>query len=506
MPLPEQSGHPWPPPQWQPAAADMAEADAWYTGDPSKLAGQYGGVASNTHNTRTGFAKFWSRAGGGDTTPRTPRLHAPAAADIAQAAADLLFGEPVVWTVTAYEGDTEAAVQTDRINELVDTLNLDVTLIEAAEVASGLGGVYLRPTWDPQAADTPLLTVVHADSAVPEFRWGRLAAVTFWSQVHSEQGKVWRWLERHETVAGQGWVHHGLYVGTVKELGKQVPLDAHPATEGLAGNIIRQPTGIRLAPAYVPNQLPNRRHRKDPQLGRCGRSDTAGAEDLMDAYDELFTSWMRDFRLGKARIIVPNEFLEKQGRGKGAAFDVDAEVFSPLEMDPTVQDRAGIQLIQPTLRVGDHQVSMGELFEMIVRHAGYSPQSFGLQGDGAQITATEVDAKGDRTDATLGKKWRYFRPALRETMWNLLCIDREIFGSQVLPVLPDVERPAGAEQNMRDTASMLNLLNLADAASTETKVRMLHPDWDTSQVEREVEAIRSESETIVDDPTGGLPA
>jgi hypothetical protein len=37
-----------------------------------------------------------------------------------------------------------------------------------------------------------------------------------------------------------------------------------------------------------------------------GRSDFSGLEISLDTLDEAHASWMRDIRLGKARLIVPH--------------------------------------------------------------------------------------------------------------------------------------------------------------------------------------------------------
>ena len=50
---------------------------------------------------------------------------------------------------------------------------------------------------------------------------------------------------------------------------------------------------------------------------------------------------------------------------------------------------------------------------------------------------------------------------------------------------PDMTDPA-------EVASAVNLLHNAQAATTETLVKMLHPDWANSKVEEEVTQIYSE--------------
>lgn len=51
-----------------------------------------------------------------------------------------------------------------------------------------------------------------------------------------------------------------------------------------------------------------------------------------------------------------------------------------------------------------------------------------------------------------------------------------------------------------ELAATAELLRRAEAASTDTLVRMMHPDWDDAQVSVEVDAILGESGRVVADP------
>src|SRR5690606_4592477 len=145
--------------------------------------------------------------------------------------------------------------------------------------------------------------------AWPEFRWGRLLAVTFWRVVQETEFITVRHLERHELDAqGNGVILHGLYQGTRDQLGHVVPLTENEATRGLqvdasgASTVFPRTPGLGVV--HVPNQRPNRLHRAHPVGRDLGRSDLQGVEGLLDSLDEAYTSWMRDIRLGKARLFV----------------------------------------------------------------------------------------------------------------------------------------------------------------------------------------------------------
>lgn len=491
VPLPA-SDQPWPPPTWNAIAADIRLADVWYSGTATDLAEHYAGAPVRERKS------WWGRQRSGQQVQTEQRIHLPTAAAIAQASADLLFGETPSFKV-------QNAKTADRITQLVDEAGIGATLVEAAELASGLSGVYLRPVWDREVADHPMLTVMDPDRAIPEFRWGRLYAVTFWSEIEVDETKVVRHLERYEP----GFILHGVYVGTSTNLGTKVDLKGYQATKNLdavqtGGVEDLRPYDIEnCAASFVPNIRPNRQRRTHPLGRHMGRADTQGLESLMSSIDEAWSSLMRDIRLGKRRIIVPDEFLEHLGRGKGATFDSDREVFSGLDIDPRAAEKAGITLVDFAIRAADHLAPITELYSQLTAACGYSTSSLGQGDDGPQKTATEVDSEETISDRTTAKKWRYFAPATAHSIEVMLKLDRGVFRSGVEVERPTVERPTAAEASMRDVASMLNLLNLAKSASIEQRVKLLHPEWDETAIGDEVDAIRKESTTQVSDPFEG---
>ncbi|MEV5567571.1 phage portal protein [Streptomyces sp. NPDC052196] len=485
MPLPDNNA-PWPPPQLASLYREMHVDDAWYSGDRKRLSEVY----QHQQRREDGRRRLWARHRQQQPGKRDGRLHIPLAGDIATASADLLFSEPPTFTVA----DTTTQ---DRLAELVEAGGIANTLLEAAEVAAALGGVYLRITWDVSLAPRPLLTAVHADAAVPEFRFGQLAAVTFWHELASDSATVWRHLERHEA----GRILHGLYQGSPDRLGTRVPLTEHPEVADLADSLGPEgdaiETGIpELTAAYVPNIRPNRRHRGSP----FGRSDYAAPlHDLMDALDETWSSWLRDIRLARARLLVPDGYLRDHGPGRGASFDDDREIWQTLNIPPTEQG-AGITLSQFAIRVAEHQSTADAIVQQAVRSAGYSAQTFGLGDQGAAVTATEVKARERRSMITRDKKSRYWLPALADMLLVMLRLDRTLFTPGLMPERPRVTFGDSVSEDSASTAQTLSLLQQAQAVSTDTKVRTLHPDWDDTAVQEEVDRILTETGQAVPDP------
>jgi A118 family predicted phage portal protein len=388
----------------------------------------------------------------------------------------------------------EGSAAKDRVDEVLNDGAFHARLLEAAEFSAALGGAWLRLVWDQEIADHVMIDAVAADAAIGEWMWGKLTAVTFFTEYTEGSGnqEVIRHLERYEP----GVVYHGLYKGDAKSLGIAVPLADHPSTAPyveLVDDAGAIPTGVKtILAAYVANMRPQRRWRKVEALTQLGRSDYDGVEQLMDALDETYTSWMRDVRLGKARIIVPENMLKDLSKGKGAAWDEDQEVFTALKeslSDDTITPQ------QFAIRVEEHARTAEALVDQILDAAGYSPSTFGRGGEGV-ATATEVVSRERKSDRTRSKKTRYWSQALSPLLTTWLELDGLVFGGgakgEVQVVWPDDSQP-----DPEVLSRTIETLHRAVAVSADTKVRMLHPDWDEEQIAAEVAAVIAESGALV---------
>jgi hypothetical protein len=490
MALPE-SGAAWPPPQWAPYYRAMRVDDAWYSGDRARLARVYG-----HHPEVRERRKLWGRKSSEfRMRKKEARLHVPLAGDIARTSADMLFAD--MPTITVPDTATQA-----RLDVLLDEGRVQETLLGAAEQAAALSGVFFRVTWDRDLVPRPILTVMQPDAAIPEFRFGLLRAVMFWRELEgSTDAHVWRHIERHEP----GRIVHALYEGTPDNVGRRVPLTEHPDTADIAATLDEtgdsMATGVpQLTAAYMPNMLPNRLHRTAP----IGRSDYQSVYDMFDSLDEVWTSWMRDIRLARARLIVPDGYLRSEGPGNGASFDDDREVWHGLKIPPT-EKGGGITLAQFAIRVAEHQATADAIVRQAVQTAGYDAQAFGLDGDGQPVTATEVDARSARGMTTRKKKTGYAKHPVADMLHVMLQVDAALFTPGLKPERPRVEFGDGVAESEQQTATTLDLLARAGAVSTATKVKYLHPDWNDTDVQAEVSAILAETGAGAPDPVGSFP-
>lgn len=471
--LPE-NGSAYPPENHKHIFRVYEEHNAWHTGDPAVLRKTYADVPQDYRPRRY---MFWTRKGATELQIDRHQLHVPLAGDIAQTSADLLFSEPPNFVINNGEMSESDNQNTQmQLDDLLRTCGLKNKLLEAGETCSALGGVFLRLVWNTNFMKNPTIQVVSPDRAIATFMYGQLVAVAYVTEYESPDGQnVMRHIEHHE----DGYIHHALYEGTKSNIGTRVSLDRLAETADLEDEI-RLPFDS-LASVYVPNQRPLRRLKGY----EYGRSDYDGIEGLFDAIDEAYTSWMRDVRLGKSRIIVPTEYLERRGRGRGTSFDIDAEIFTGLEIDPNTENK-GIQPVQFEIRHEQHKTTVMELIDRAVTAAGYSPQSFGINIEGRAESGTALKLRERKSFTTQGKKQRYWTQPLEDIIEKLQILDVEIFSKQYKPIKPRIEWQDAVQQDVRESATVIESLHRAQAASLETKVRLLNPELTEEEVAEEV--------------------
>ena len=522
MPLP--GNVPWPPKEFDPYFEQVEEYDSWYKGHVEELQARYMNQPITHRAQYNGGLVGWGTRAWLGRPPAAgearTRLHIPLAADIATLSADYLFGEAPRVVVPGDRGgaDSESDSATternrlqDRVEKVINTPRFHSTLLEAGEVAAALGGVYLRLVWSREYLRAPRAEIVHADAAIPTFRFGDLESVIFWTQLRNvnDDAFVWRHLELHE----RGRIEHGLFQGTEDRLGTRLPVSEHPDTAWLAAPGIldensAMPTGVQgLTATYIPNMRPNKQFRKKPALARLGQSDFADIVQLFDAIDEVWSSWMRDIRIAKARIVVAKQYLQSGGLGQGAMFDYDREVYEGMNtLTGPNGEPFGFHAHQFEIRTEQHSQTVQELRDQAMRSAGWTPASAGGEGEGLR-TATEVHADERLSERTRDKKINYWK-TITPFLLTWMQLDAAVYGGKSLDEEPEFRFPAESQVDREKMARTTAAMRAANLLSVETGVRMHHPEWDGDTVNDEVARIYKEQGIgTAADPTKvtGLP-
>lgn len=482
----------WVPEQWRHVYEQMDEHGAWYSGDTEMIGNFY----SSKIYTPSANGRFWGETVRSDDN-RTV-VHVPIAGDIATFSADLLFSEPPDIRIPEADDESKSNNKTgakkaqERLDEIIRLGDVVTKLLEAGETSAGMGGVYLKPTWDSELADYPLLTIAQPDNALPVFKYGILVGVIFHKIVREEKGgKIYRLLELYR----KGTIQSGLFEGDDNIIGKRIGLDSIPETEGIEEIINTEIDDILTR--YIPNKRPHKRFRGTS----LGMSDFQGAESLMDALDMTMTSWIRDIALARARIHVPEGMMDNDGKG-GVSFDAGQELYVEMDIDPSMLGEGkGLTATQFAIRTDEHLETATNLTKNILHMAGYSPQSFGLYEAGGNLSTESHEIRERKTLITKQKKERNFKEGLADVLQMLLKIDNIHLGNDTpTEFRPNVTFADTLGHDIGAVAKTVQMIQTAKSASIKTRVKMLHPDWTDDQVEAEIEAIREEAGDNVDDP------
>ena len=137
--------------------------------------------------------------------------------------------------------------------------------------------------------------------------------------------------------------------------------------------------------------------------------------------------------------------------------------------------------------------------DRIITSAGYSPQSFGLNIQGRAESGTALNVRERKSFATTNKKQSYWEDGLKDLI-KAMCIIKQTFlgGNFTCELDVNIAFADGISNNMSEVSNSVKTLSDAKAISTDTKVRMVHPEWTDEQVEQEVER-------ILNDDTVGQP-
>src|SRR6185503_7017373 len=82
---------------------------------------------------------------------------------------------------------------------------------------------------------------------------------------------------------------------------------------------------------------------------------------------------------------------------------------------------------------------------------------------------------------------------MEEILYSLMAVQASVFGQRGLtPVRPDLVFPDAVLPSPQELAQTALALSNAKAASLQTLVGMVNPDWDEGQVDEEVQRIKDE--------------
>ena len=153
-----------------------------------------------------------------------------------------------------------------------------------------------------------------------------------------------------------------------------------------------------------------------------GMSVYGNALDTLRALDICYDSFVREFRLGKKRIIVParavRSVVDPQTGKLCRYFDANDETYEALASD--TPDDLKIQDNSVTLRVDEHVSAINAFLSILCMQVGFSAGTFTFDEHTGLKTATEVVSENSKTYKTIKTIQNQLRPAIEHLVRNII--------------------------------------------------------------------------------------
>ena len=150
----------------------------------------------------------------------------------------------------------------------------------------------------------------------------------------------------------------------------------------------------------------------------------ANAMETLHAIDIVFDSFVREFRLGKKRIIVParmiKTIIDPQTGEPRRYFDATDETYEALSTDDP--DSLKIQDNSVDLRVEEHVAALNAFLNIFCLQIGLSAGTFSFDASSGLKTATEVVSENSKTYKTVRNYQNMIRPAVIRLIDNIIAV------------------------------------------------------------------------------------
>ena len=156
-----------------------------------------------------------------------------------------------------------------------------------------------------------------------------------------------------------------------------------------------------------------------------GVSIYANALETLHALDICFDSFVREFRLGKKRIIVPARMVKTVVDPTTGVprryFDATDETYEALSTDDP--DSLKIQDNSVALRVEEHVAAINAFLNIFCLQVGLSSGTFSFDTQNHGIkTATEVVSENSKTYKTVRNYQNMVKPAVERLVHNIIAV------------------------------------------------------------------------------------
>lgn len=348
----------------------------------------------------------------------------------------------MVWTdqsdiniTTNGVGEDQDDILADYVHEILDKNNFSVKMLEAIEQAAALGGEALKVWYevkhDSEGNEIPNSGKIRigycmADQFVPT-AWDN-AEVTegvFISRI-AKDGYYYTRLEWHKWEGATYVITNELYRAEIRKKGAQESQDilGYRYPLSVIYPFLNERTEFNTVEhslfSYFRTPIANNIDDNSP----LGISIYGNAMETLRALDICFDSFVREFRLGKKRIIVPARMIKTvidPVSGKAVRyFDSTDETYEALSTDDP--DSLKIQDNSVELRVEEHVAGINAFLNIFCLQVGLSAGTFSFDAKGGLKTATEVVSENSKTYKTVKNFQTMITPAIKSLVNNIIMV------------------------------------------------------------------------------------
>lgn len=322
----------------------------------------------------------------------------------------------------------------DFVCKVLDENNFNVKMLEAIEQAAALGGEALKVWYevkhDADGNEIPnsgriKIGFCMSDQFIPTAWDNAEVSEGVFVQRIAKNGYYYTRLEWHNWEGLTYVIRNELYKAEIKPngeesqdiLGFRYPLSAlYP----YMAERTELPTFEKSLFSYFRTPTANNLDDNSP----LGISIYGNAMDTLHAIDIAYDSFVREFRLGKKRIIVPARMVKKvvdPATGKSVRyFDATDETYEALSTDDP--DSLKIQDNSVSLRIDEHVAGINALLNILCLQVGLSAGTFSFDAKNGLKTATEVVSENSKTYKTVKNFQNMIRPAICRLVDNIIAI------------------------------------------------------------------------------------
>ena len=319
------------------------------------------------------------------------------------------------------------------VEKVLKQNNFQRKMLESIEQAAALGGEALKVwadfkrTEDGAAIPESIKLKIGycmADQFVP-IAWdnAEISEAVFISR-QAKGGYYYTRLEFHKWDGATYYITNELYRSDMYKMGSQEPQDILGVRIPLATifPLMDEETTIQGLEASLFSYFRTPTANNVDDNSPLGVSIYANAMETLHALDICFDSFVREFRLGKKRIIVPARMVKTvvdpvSGEMR-RYFDATDETYEALSTDDP--DSLKIQDNSVELRVEEHVAGMNAFLNIFCLQVGLSAGTFSFDAKGGLKTATEVVSENSKTYKTVKNFQNMIKPAVERLVKNII--------------------------------------------------------------------------------------